>query len=83
MPYQAQSTASARHHSASREERSFPPIPFLYGTFGRWEPIVKVFICAYDLRRNPRRDIGQLAPPEMPSSDALSFEGESERQKGI
>ena len=44
-----------------------------------------MFICAYDLARNPRRDIGQLAPPEMPSSDALSFEactgGERERNK--
>ena len=61
------------------------PFPFLYGTFGR---SVKVFICAYDLARaprrrrsNPRRDIGQLAPLEMPSSsDALS---RGERQKGI
>ena len=40
-----------------------------------------MFICAYDLARNPRRDIGQLAPPEMPSSDALSFEAEEEKDR--
>ena len=41
-----------------------------------------MFICAYDLAaRNPRRDIGQLAPPEMPSSDALSFEAHEEEKR--